>query len=102
MVTHVVLLKVKKSTTKEAVKAVFESIGALRAKIPGITSYAWGPYSSPEGMNRGFTHGFTMGFNDAKSRDVYLPHPEHEKVKAVVLSILEGGVDGVLAFDFVA
>jgi hypothetical protein len=43
-----------------------------------------------------------MNFKDAKSRDVYLPHPEHMKVVAEVLKILKGGVKGALAFDFEA
>jgi hypothetical protein len=51
-------------------------------------------------MQRGFTHGFCMTFQDARSRDAYLPHPLHEKVKEQVLAILDGGLDGVLAFDY--
>jgi hypothetical protein len=43
-----------------------------------------------------------MTFEDAASRDAYLPHPEHEKVKESVLAILDGGLDGVVAFDFVS
>ena len=100
MIVHVVLLKVRRNVPAADVASVFESIGALRAAIPGITSYAWGPYQSPEGLNRGFTHGFTMTFTDAAARDAYLPHPKHEVVKARVLAILDGGIDGVLAFDF--
>jgi hypothetical protein len=43
-----------------------------------------------------------MTFTDARARDAYLPHPEHEQVKKLVLAILDGGLDGVVAFDFVA
>ena len=102
MIVHVVLLKVKKSVPQAEIARVFGAIGALKGPIPGILSYSWGPYSSPEGLNRGFTHGFSMTFTDAKARDAYLPHPEHEKVKALVLAILDGGLDGVLAFDYAA
>jgi hypothetical protein len=41
-----------------------------------------------------------MTFKTAADRNAYLPHPEHEKVKAKVLAILDGGLDGVVAFDF--
>jgi hypothetical protein len=41
-----------------------------------------------------------MTFTDAKARDIYLPHPEHEVVKAMVLPVLQGGLDGVVAFDY--
>jgi hypothetical protein len=100
MITHMVLLKIRPDVPRPKVAAVFGEIGGLQQKIPGIRSFAWGPYSSPEGLQRGYTHGFCMTFSDAKARDVYLPHPEHEKVKAKVLEILDGGVAGVLAFDF--
>ncbi len=102
MIVHLVLLKVRKDVAAARVEQVFFAIGALKGEIPGILSYSWGPYSSPEGMNRGFTHGFSMTFSDAKSRDAYLPHPKHEQVKAQVLEILDGGVEGALAFDYVA
>lgn len=102
MVVHMVLLKVKKGLTKAKVAGVMKAIGALKGKIPGILSYSWGAYASPEGLHRGYTHGFCMTFKDAKARDTYLPHPLHEKVKQKVVAILDGGVDGVCAFDFEA
>src|SRR5262245_29976390 len=100
MITHLVLLKFKRAAPKEAVERVMRSIGELRKTVPGITGYAWGPYSSPEGLNRGYTHGFSMTFESAKARDVYLTHPAHKKVKAAGAELLEGGIDGVVAFDF--
>ncbi|MBL8803661.1 MAG: Dabb family protein [Planctomycetes bacterium] len=100
MIHHVVLLKLRRDITTERVKEVFAQIGSMKAHIPGLKSYHHGPYSSPEGLNKGFTHGFTMTFDNAASRDTYLWHPEHEKVKAAVLGCLDGGLDGVVAFDF--
>lgn len=100
MITHMVLLKVRADVPAAQVERVFAEIGALQGRIPGIRSYAWGPYASPEGLQRGYTHGFCMTFSDAAARDAYLPHPEHEVVKGHVLEILQGGVEGVLAFDF--
>lgn len=55
-----------------------------------------GPYETSEGMNDGFTHGFIMTFDSPESRDTYLPHPEHERVKQIVVPCLER----VLVFDF--
>ncbi|MFE0517270.1 Dabb family protein [Streptomyces sp. NPDC058964] len=100
-VTHIGLLRVREDVPAGEIKRVFEEIGALQSKIPGILSYTWGPYSSPEGIGRGYTHGFCMTFVDETARDTYLPHPEHQKVKGSVLSIVEtGSIDGLLAFDF--
>lgn len=102
MVVHMVLLRFKRAASKARVARVMNLIGGLRRKIPGITGYRWGAYSSPEGLNKGFTHGFCMTFKNARSRDVYLTHPEHEKVKLAVLALLQDGVKGVVAFDFEA
>jgi hypothetical protein len=102
MVLHMVLLRVKKSVAKPRVTKVMTAIGRMKKFVPGLVAYEWGAYSSPEGLNKGFTHGFCMMFRNAKSRDTYLTHPEHEKVKAEVLKILDGGIDAVVAFDFKA
>ena len=100
MMTHLVLLRVKKDVPKKDVDRVFASLAALKGKIPGLLSFSGGPYSSGEGLSRGYTHGFSMTFSDAAARDAYLPHPEHEKVKGQVLAVLDGGLDGVVAFDY--
>src|SRR5262249_30175071 len=100
MIIHMVLFRMKKDLPKQQIEHVFRSIGALKGKIPGILTFSWGPYSSPEGWSKGFTHGFCTTFVDAKARDAYLPHPEHKKVVDIVLPTLEGGLDGVVAFDY--
>ena len=102
MIVHMVLLKVRRDVAQAEIERVFAAIGALQQSISGIRSYSWGPYASPEGLQRGYTHGFCMTFTDEKARDAYLPHPLHESVKSQVLSILDGGVGGVLAFDYAA
>lgn len=100
MITHMVLLKVRPDVPQAEIDAIFADLAGLRASIPGITSFAGGPYSSPEGLQRGYTHGFCMTFASAAQRDAYLPHPAHELVKTRVGAALEGGVAGALAFDF--
>ncbi len=100
MIVHMVLLKVKKSVRKPKIAAVMDSIAALSEVVKGMTSFSWGPYSSPEGLNQGFTHAFCSTFRNAKARDAYLVHPAHEAVKADVLAILDGGLDAVIAFDY--
>jgi hypothetical protein len=42
-----------------------------------------------------------MTFVDAAARDAYLPLPLHQAVVAKLLPMLEGGLDGVVAFDFI-
>jgi hypothetical protein len=100
-VKHAVVLRFRAATPPETVKSLFRALDGLRQKVPGLLDFSGGPYSSPEGLNKGFTHGFIMTFADAKSRDGYLTHPDHEVVKQQILPHLEGGVDGVIAFDWV-
>jgi hypothetical protein len=37
-----------------------------------------------------------MTFTDSGARDAYLPHPEHERVKALLMP----AVESLLVFDF--
>jgi hypothetical protein len=95
-VQHLVLLRFKEGTSAQTIAECFTAVAELPKKIPGIDYYASGPNCSPEGLNKGFTHAFVMTFASAAARDQYLPHPEHEKVKAMLFRYLEEG----LAFDF--
>ncbi len=100
-VKHVVLLKLKNTTTERKIREIFAALDGLRGKIPGLLDFSGGPYSSGEGLHKGFTHGFVMTFADPQSRDAYLPHPDHEKVKQIIVPELDGGLNGVVAFDWV-
>jgi hypothetical protein len=97
-VKHVALVRFKPGTGDAKITECFEAIGRLKSSIPGILAFSWGPNNSPEGLNQGFSHGFVMTFTNAAARDAYLPHPEHEKVKELVLP----RVESVLVFDYEA
>jgi len=94
-VQHVVLVKFKAGHDGLAAP-LFAALADLKVKLPGMLAYRFGPNSSPEGLNQGFTHGFVMSFADAAARDAYLVHPDHEAVKAKYLPFVEK----VLVFDF--
>ncbi len=96
MIKHIVLTKFKPGTTDQQIEDTIQECGSLKDLIPGITEFISGPYSSPEGANQGFTHAFIVTFVDTASRDKYLPHPEHERVRDLLLS----RVESVIAFDF--
>lgn len=95
-VQHMVLLQMKPDVTAEKIVELFNLLAGLQQSIPGITYFAGGPYSSPEGLNQGYTHGFLMTFESIEARNKYLPHPEHERVKAELLQC----IDNAIAFDF--
>ena len=95
-VHHLVLLKFRPGTPERTVAELFRALADLRQSIPGIERFGGGPYSSPEGLNQGFTHGFVMTFASPAARDGYLTHPDHEQVKLRFLP----AVENVIAFDF--
>lgn len=95
-VKHIALVRFKEGTSEEQIQAIFDSLLDITETIPGIEDYVSGPYSSSEGLNQGYTHGFIMTFTDAAARDAYLPHPEHERVKAMIMPTVES----LVVFDF--
>lgn len=101
MVHHVVLFRFRSDLPPGSVEAVFDQLRGLQQWIAGLTAFQGGAYNSPEGLSQGFTHGFTMTFADPAARDAYLPHPLHQAVVETLLPMLEGGLDGVVAFDFI-
>ncbi|MFN5804456.1 MAG: Dabb family protein [Opitutales bacterium] len=98
MVYHYGTFIFKPGVTQAQIDRCFAEMRGMVGKIPGLLSMKHGPYESPEGLNDGFTHGFVMTFDTQKSRDEYLPHPEHERVKEIVVPNLAR----VIVFDFEA
>src|ERR1700687_1560123 len=95
-VHHLVVVKFKPGTSEATIGRLFAALARLKQVIPGIEHFAGGPYSSPEGLNQGFTHGFLITFGSVEARNTYLTHPEHEQVKRDFLP----GIENVIAFDF--
>jgi hypothetical protein len=95
---HVVLFKFKADATKEQIDEIVVGFQALPKKIEGITAFEWGTNNSPEGLAEGFTHCFVVTFDNARSRDAYLPHQAHKDFVAVLLPKL----DKVLVVDYFA
>jgi hypothetical protein len=102
MIKHLVLLRFRKDAPAAEVEACMAGLAALRETIPGMLDYSGGAYSSAENLHRGYTHAFSMTFDSAASRDAYLVHPAHVQIARRVVAALEGGIDGVIAFDYEA
>jgi hypothetical protein len=96
LIKHFGLLQFKPGVSAEQVATCFRELGSLVGRIPGLRDFCHGSYSSPEGLNDGYTHGFIMTFESPAARDAYLSHPEHERVKELVLP----WVQRVVVFDF--
>ncbi|MEX2691463.1 Dabb family protein [Rhizobium mongolense] len=100
MILHCVLLRLKAAMTGEEKQALLESVVALKQVIPGILDVRYGPNVSSEGLHGGFVDGFVVTFENAEARDAYLVHPEHVAVGERIVSSTDGGLAGLLVFDF--
>jgi len=96
LLRHVVLFKFKDSASASDVKGIVDAFRELPNQIDGITAFEWGTDVSPEGLSDGFTHCFFVTFQDEKSRDEYLPHPDHKAFG----EILGPHLDKVLVVDY--
>lgn len=97
-IAHIVLMQIRADVPGEKISELYYALKELTKLVPGLLSFTGGPYSSSEGFNKNLTHGFTMMFLDAESRDGYLPHPEHERVRDMLLPLIAD--NNVLAFDY--
>lgn len=96
MTRHFGMLQFRQDVSQSEIDECFTALRSMLGKIPGLLKIEHGPYDSSEGLNDGFTHGFIMTFDSSQSREAYLPHPVHEKVKAFIVPKLER----VVVFDF--
>ena len=78
MITHIVLLQPKVSTTDQELTAFLERIEALRQVIPGIVAISVGENRS--NFHGGFTHGIIMRFVDEAHLQAHHTHPAHVAV----------------------
>jgi len=96
MIRHYGVFQFLPAITQEQIDECFCELAGMVGQIPGLLGIEHGPYQSDEGLNDGFTHGFIMSFDTAQSRDEYLPHPEHERVRDIVAPRLAR----LVVFDF--
>lgn len=88
-VKHIGIFSFKDEVTSEQIDHCFSELKGLVDLIPGLMDMSHGPYASEEGLNQGFTHGFIMTFESPEARDAYLPNPVHERVKDMIIPLLE-------------
>ena len=98
-IRHIVLTKFKPSITAAERQSIFEELAALRGHLSGIEAMTFGHNVSPEGLGQGFAHGFTIDVADAAARDAYLADDAHGRAGGRLVSMLEGGLRGLMVFD---
>lgn len=96
MIRHILLVKFKAEAEQSKIDNVRELFESMPTRVEGVQSVEWGLNDSPEGLDQGFTHAVMMTFTDEQARQNYLPHPEHEALKAVFVPM----VDDIVVFDY--
>ena len=91
MITHVVLIKPKVSTSHKELSAFLEHVQALQEKIPGILSISVGENQSD--FHGGFTHGIIMRFVDDAHLQAHHAHPAHVAVVTELNRLCQQSID---------
>ena len=99
-VRHCVFVKFKDNLSQSEIEDMIADIHGMKNVIDGIISVNTGANISIEGLDRGNTHAFTLDFVNFEAVEAYLPHPAHQLVAQKLVSMLDGGIDGVTAIDF--
>lgn len=101
MIRHIVLIRFRKDVPEETISGLFNDLCSIRDKLPGLLDIQTGRSESPEKIERGFLHGFTADFADWSDLQAYQEHEDHKRVGAALVAHAEGGIDGILVFDYV-
>jgi len=91
MITHVILIQPKVSTSNEKLLALLEHIQALKDIIPGILSISVGENLSL--YHRGFTYGVIMRFVDEVHLQAHHTHPAHVAVVTELDNLCQQSID---------
>lgn len=95
MIEHVVLFKVKREASPEAIEAMLTELSGLKDQVPGIVDLTRGTNFSDR--SQGYTHGLVVRFQDRRALESYLPHPAHQ---AVVENRIRPIIDDVMVVDY--
>lgn len=101
-VCHTVFFRLRDDAPQEAIAQFFSEMGKLKTeqKIEGILSFSYGAHNGNESSSQGFTHGMSFVFADVESRDIYIPHPEHKRIKTLITPLLKDASNSIIALDW--
>ncbi len=91
MITHVVLIQPKISTTIDELSAFLKRVQGLQEQIPGILSISAGENRSE--YHGGFTYGIIMRFIDESHLRAHHTHPAHVAVVIEMDSLCQQSID---------
>ena len=115
-IIHIGLWKIKKDVIQKLVKDVDRQVMSFKTRIPGIELAHAGPLEtfnfpqeivdtfgiSPDAtfLARGYNHALFIVFENKKYRILYDTSKPHLDLSPMMMSLIEGGMNGVLTVDF--
>ena len=87
MYIHTFAFRWKAGVQEEQKERAMRETRALVGKVPGLLEAWVGKNISPRGV--GYEHGGVMRFADRASLDAYGGHPEHQKLVAWLMPLIE-------------
>ena len=95
MIEHIVLFRWTDEASQEAKDSAMVELRKLKGKIPGIVDLSCGANFSDRAKN--YTHGLVVRFKDRSGLEVYMPHPEHQRVVQTFITPIRAEI---LALDY--
>lgn len=106
MIRHTILFKLKPNVTVETIDHAINSMCNLKNKLPGILRVIAGECyfhddKSTAFFSEGISHGISIDFDDQSALDQFFKDPITHPAKNEIISIADGGYEGIVGFDFI-
>lgn len=99
MIKHCVFVKFRDEFGGAARADIFARLAGLVGDIEGMVDFCHGPNRDFEGRSVGFTDGFVASFASRGALALYADYPAHLALGSELVSMLQGGVEGLMVFD---
>ena len=99
MLKHCVFVQFRDNVPAKDKQRVLAGFGDLVSQVDGMEDYAWGPNRDFEDKSGRYGDGFVVTFRDREAHLRYENHPVHQALGAEMVSMCEGGHDGIIVFD---
>jgi hypothetical protein len=99
VITHCVFLRVRPEVSASDRAAALAAIAAVLPLVEGALDIAMGAEQGIEPLAQGFTDGFVIRFRDRAALAAYAAHPAHRAAGARLVSLCQGGTEGLMVFD---
>jgi hypothetical protein len=99
MLKHCVFVNFETNYSAQERAETLSTFEEIADDVPGMLDFSHGPNLDFEQKSAGFSDGFIITFTDRAAHLEYETHPLHISQGAKLVSMCEGGADGIIVFD---